>query len=122
MENNTVLEVKSKIITNNEIEIVNNKNKILQDNDLIGTGSKVRIKENGIVIKEYNFILYGDIDGDGKITSIDLLVLQRHILEIEKVEEIYRKAGNINKNGQKPTSIDLLLIQRHILNLKIIQQ
>lgn len=122
MENNTVLEVKSKIITNNEIEIVNNKNKILQDNDLIGTGSKVRIKENGIVIKEYNFILYGDIDGDGKITSIDLLVLQRQILEIEKVEEIYRKAGNINKNGQKPTSIDLLLIQRHILNLKIIQQ
>ena len=67
-------------------------------------------------------MLYGDINGDGKINSIDLLVLQRHILEIEKIEGVAYKAGNINKNGKKPTSVDLLLIQRHILGLKIIEQ
>ena len=67
-------------------------------------------------------MLYGDINGDGKINSVDLLVLQRHILEIQTIEEIFQKAGNINKNGKKPTSVDLLLIQRHILELQIIKQ
>ena len=74
------------------------------------------------MLQEYQIILYGDVNGDGKINSVDLLVLQRHILEIEKFDGIFLKAGNINKNGKKPSSVDLLLIQRHILNLKIIEQ
>ena len=67
-------------------------------------------------------ILYGDVNGDGKINSIDLLVLQRHILEIQKLEGNFLKAGNINKNGKNPSSLDSLLIQRHILELKFIEQ
>lgn len=119
---NTVLDIKQKITTNLEIEIVNNKNHVLSDTDLVGTGSKIQIKENGIILKEYTILLYGDINGDGKISSIDLLILQRHILGIEILEPIYAKAGNIGKNGKKPTSADLLLIQRHILGLKRIEQ
>ena len=65
---------------------------------------------------------YLHVNGDGKINSVDLLVLQRHILEIEKIDDIFQRAGNINKNGKKPTSVDLLLIQRHILELQIIKQ
>lgn len=119
---NTVADVKKMITTDLEIEIVNNKKEILKETDLVGTGSKIKIKENGIVLREYKIILYGDANGDGKIDSIDLLIIQRHILEIEQLEEIYRKASNISKNGKKPTSVDLLFIQRHILGLQIIQQ
>lgn len=119
---NNVSNIKEKIITDLEIEIVNNKNEILDDLDLIGTGSKIRVKENGKILREYKIILYGDANGDGKINTVDLLVIQRHILEIEQIEEIYRKASNINKNGKEPSSFDLLLIQRHILGLQIIEQ
>ena len=70
----------------------------------------------------YEIILYGDVNGDGKINSIDLLVLQRHILELEKIAGIYLKSGNIYKNGKNPSSVDLLLIQRHILGIKQIEQ
>ena len=49
-------------------------------------------------------------------------LIQRHILEIEPLRGIYKKASNINKNGKEPTSIDLLLIQRHILELQFIKQ
>lgn len=119
---NTVTDIKQKITTDLEIEIVNYKNQILKETDLVGTGSKILIKENGKILRQYKIIVYGDADGDGKITSIDLLVLQRHILEIEPIEEIFRKATNINKNGKKPTSLDLLLIQRHILGLQTIEQ
>ena len=120
--NNTVLNIKNLITTDFDIEIVNNKNEILEDLELVGTGSKIRVLENSNLLTEYEIILYGDANGDGKINSVDLLVLQRHILEIEPLKEIYKKATNINKNGNKPTSVDLLIIQRHILGLKIIEQ
>jgi len=121
-EENLVADIRDKITTDLELEIVNYKNQILQDNDKVGTGSKIRVKEDDKVLREYQVIIYGDANGDGKINSIDLLVLQRHILEIEKIEPIFKKACNIAKNGKKPTSIDLLLIQRHILGLQIIEQ
>lgn len=121
-EENSVFDIKNKIETDLEIEIVNNKNQVLKDTDIVGTGSKILIKEDGKVLRKYQIIIYGDANGDGKINSIDLLVLQRHILEIEKIEQIFKKACNISKNGKKPTSVDLLLIQRHILRLKIIEQ
>ena len=119
---NTVKSLKQKITTNSELVFVNNKGVVLKDEDEIGTGSKIQVKENGKLLREYNIIIYGDINGDGKINTIDLLVLQRHILEIERIEDIYTKAGNINKNGNNPNTIDLLLIQRHILGLQIIKQ
>ena len=120
--NNTVSEIKKNIITNLEIEMVNSKNETLSNEDKVGTNCKLQIKENENLLKSYEFILYGDVNGDGRINSVDLLVLQRHILELQFLEPIYQKAGNINKNGKKPTSVDLLLIQRHILGLKSIEQ
>ena len=120
--NNTVEILKQKITTDLELQFVNNKGDILGEEDVIGTGSKIQVKENGNILLEYTIILYGDVNGDGKITSVDLLVLQRHILEIEPLEEIYTKAANIRKTASKPTSVDLLLIQRHILGLQIIEQ
>ena len=120
--NNTVENLKQKITTDLELQFVNNKGDILGEEDVIGTGSKIQVKENGNILLEYTIILYGDVNGDGKITSVDLLVLQRHILEIEQLEEIYTKAANIRKTASKPTSVDLLLIQRHILGLQIIEQ
>ena len=119
---NTVADLKGKITTDLDIEILNNKGELLQDTDIVGTGCIVRIKENGDILRDYKIILYVDVNGDRKINSVDLLVLQRHILEIEKLDEIYKKAGNIRKNGNRPTSVDLLLIQRHILDLQIIEQ
>lgn len=121
-DNNKVSDIKEKVKTDLETQIVNYKNEILQETDTVGTGSKILIKEDGKILRKYQIIVYGDANGDGKINSVDLLVIQRHILEIEPLEDIFRKASNINKNGKKPTSIDLLLIQRHILNLQLIEQ
>lgn len=119
---NLVSDIKSKIECNFPIEIVTKENQVLGNTDIIGTGCKIRIKDNDKSIREYNCILYGDANGDGKIDSIDLLVLQRHVLEIEPLKEIYKIACNINKNGNEPSSVDLLLIQQHILELKNIKQ
>ena len=39
----------------------------------------------------YNEIVSKRGERDGKINSTDLLVLQRHILEIEKLKGVYKK-------------------------------
>lgn len=119
---NTVSDIIQKITTDFEIEIVDKNYKVLTEGDTVGTGSKILVKENGNILREYTILIYGDVNGDGKVNSVDLLVLQRHILGIETLEGIFKKAGNIAKDGKKPTSVDLLLIQRHILGLKIIEQ
>ena len=85
-------------------------------------GSKIKILDGQNVVIEYVIILYGDVNGDGKINSVDLLVLQRHILELKPLTGVFLKAGNIDKTGNRPSSVDLLKIQRHILELKIIEQ
>ena len=119
----TVEQIKNLIQTSYIIEIYNYKNELLKDNQYAGTGSTICFKdENNIIKMEYHIVLYGDVNGDGKINSTDLLVLQRHILEIEMLNGYFKTAGNINKNGKNPSSLDSLLIQRHILGLKLIEQ
>ena len=119
---NTVKDLKNSIKTIFTIKIYNYKGDELKDNELVERVSKIKLFDNTKEIMEYNVVLYGDVNGDGKINSIDLLVLQRHILEIEKFSGVFLKAGNINKNGKNPSSVDSLLIQRHILELQIIKQ
>lgn len=126
-ENRTVEKLLENIFVSEkyQVQIVDKSGNILQSQNLVGTGSKVQIYTNTdskILITEYEIVIYGDVDGNGKINSVDLLKLQRHILELEELDFLSQKAGNINKNGKKPTSMDLLLIQRHILDLKHIVQ
>ena len=119
---NKVSDLQELITTDLELEFQDNKGNILKENDLLGTGSKILVKENGNVLRIYTILIYGDSNGDGKINSIDLLKIQRHILELEKLEGIYLKASSVRKTATKPTSVDLLLIQRHILGYQKIEQ
>ena len=61
-------------------------------------------------------MIYGDSNGDGRITSGDLLKIQRHILSIQLLNAGYLEASDMNGDG-RITSGDLLLCQRRILGL-----
>ena len=78
---NTVEEISKKITSKYELEFVNYKEEKIEGTNKIGTGSMLRIKKEKDIIASYQFILYGDCNGDGKINSVDLLELQRQILE-----------------------------------------
>lgn len=114
----TVGEIKNLINTNLVMEFYNNSGELLKDDSLIGTGYRLCAKDNnGTEIYNYYFILYGDVNGDADINSLDVLVLQKYILEIRQLSGLFLKAGNISKNGELPNALDVLKIQKHILEI-----
>lgn len=88
----------------------------------VATGDRVQIFNNSSQIKmEYTVVIYGDANGDGKISSVDLLVCQLHILKKSSLSGAYLKAADVNKDSSV-SSVDLLVCQRHILKFATITQ
>ena len=113
----------SKMNTNFNIQMYNFNGQRLSANDRMGSGSKIRlIDDAGAVRAQYEVVLYGDVNGDGNIDSIDLLILLRHVLEIETIGGVFYRAGNTLKNGMAPSSVDLMVLIRHILEIESIVQ
>lgn len=93
-----------------------------QNVGLIGTGSKVTITNTqGKVIKEYTCVIYGDVNGDGVISLIDMLYQKRDILCINKLSGAKAIAANVNKKDGI-TIVDMLHVKRQILGIANISQ
>ncbi len=58
----------------------------------------------------------GDLNGDGKVNSLDVLKLQRCILGMETLTAGVQTAADLNGDG-KANSQDLLLLQKKVLGL-----
>ena len=78
------------------------------------------VTENG-EIEVYDFI-YGDVNGDGKITMSDLLSINRHVIKTIPLKGIYLEAGDVNRKGDGATMSDLLAINRHVIGTIMIEQ
>ena len=66
-------------------------------------------------------MIYGDINGDGEISSLDMLYIKRDVLEIKSLTGAYIKAADVNHDGVV-NSIDMLYVKRHVLDIGYIEQ
>lgn len=88
----------------------------------VGTGNKINIYDNANQLKEsYQIVIYGDTNGDGMVDPLDLLRVQKNILGMSSLKDLYFKAGDTSKNGEID-ALDLLQVQKHILGIKEINQ
>ena len=89
-----------------------------KNNAKIATGTKIEYKIGGQVVGSFIGVIKGDLNGDGQIQADDMLIMKRHILELDKnkpLTALQLMAGNITGNGIN--SIGILKMQRHILKL-----
>lgn len=91
------------------------------DAAIVGTGMKVKIFFNAVLLEEYVILVYGDVNGDGKVNSTDITFLKSHVLKRKYLTGKYLTAGDINKDG-KVNSTDYTIMKRHILKLQTISQ
>lgn len=100
----TVEEVKK--VMGESVVVKNANGEVLGADAKIGTGCVIN---DTIVVS-----VLGDVNGDAEADAIDLLLIQRIILNTQRVEEIYWIAGDLNKDGIID-AIDLLLQKRDML-------
>jgi hypothetical protein len=82
--------------------------------DIMKTGDKVSLVYNEKEERVLEVVVYGDTNGDGKLSSVDLLKTQKVILDLGKFESaVYAEAGDFSKDG-KVNSKDLLACQKKI--------
>ncbi len=115
----TVDKLKSGLKASNATITVYNANGSINTGN-VGTGNMVRVS-NGSGATDYTIIVYGDISGDGKVTSLDLLQLKRHIVKASTLKGVYSTAADTSKDGAI-SSLDLLQVKRHIVGAASIQQ
>ena len=94
------------------VSITDSKGNQVANSSLIGTGYKLTITINNET-KTYTFVIRGDTSGDGKINSLDLLQILKHINGDKKLTSSYLKAADTSKDG-KVNSLDLLQVLKHI--------
>lgn len=88
----------------------------------VGTGSILQIKKDNKVVDQYPVVIYGDNNGDGVINIVDLANIQKHILNVSKLQGVYLEAANTKKKGNELTILDLANVQKHILKVSLISQ
>ena len=86
--------------------------------DIMKTGDKVSLVYNEQEERVLEVVVYGDTNGDGKLSSVDLLKTQKVILALGEFESpVFAEAGDFSKDG-KVNSKDLLACQKKILGLE----
>ena len=87
----------------------------------MATGDRVLIAQNGEVKLSYTVVIYGDVNGDGKISTADLFLGQKHILGTASLSNPQAAACDMNRDG-KISTVDLFAGQRHILGISAVSQ
>jgi hypothetical protein len=105
----TVNEIKSSFT--GKFTIVNALGEALKDEDYVGTGCKIIVTENGSSYTAATFLIMGDIDGDGQVSTYDYVRVKRHFMGTLKLEGVYLKAALLS-GRDKVTIADYVLIKR----------
>lgn len=85
-------------------------------NKYIATGDRVTVNVSG---KGYTLtaVVSGDLDGNGKLTPTDYIILRRAILRLTELSDAAAMAADLNANG-KPDSTDYIILRRKLLGVE----
>lgn len=93
-----------------------------EQTETVGTGNKVVIYGmDGSLLAAYEVVILGDLNGDGRISNVDLVRLTKQIIQIDSLTGAALVAADVGCDG-KVSNKDLVAVQKHILNIAQIVQ
>ena len=114
--------IKTKILNAKSDAIVTLKNSsgTIKNSGIIVTGDKVSVMV-GNEGKEYQVIIYGDANGDGKVNAVDYVRIKNTIIGTATLTDVYREAADVNKDG-KVNAVDYVRVKNSIIGTASISQ
>ena len=118
--------IKNKVVYNNDkydLVIKNAGGKNIENDELVGTGTTVNLclKDSNDIIETYTIIIYGDVNGDGKIYATDYVKIKNHIMDTEKLNGVYAIAADVNRDS-KVYATDYVKVKNYIMGTGEISQ
>lgn len=99
--------------TNGIISVIDKNGKEITEDEIVGTGMKIKVTRYGQQI-QLTAVVMGDLDGDGKVSAVDLSTLNQVLLKIIQINGAEFKAADLDDN-KKITATDLSTINNTIL-------
>ena len=104
-------------VQNGTVTVYNSLGSVITGDRQLGTGYTVYLYNNAGEVQEGDYIVVtGDLNGDGRITAVDLLRVQKGLLGVTVMSGAVYQAGDINGDGQV-SALDLLKVQKHLLGV-----
>ena len=90
----------------------------VNDENFVGSGTKVEVYRGNDCVQTYICKLYGDVNGDGKISVMDYVKVKNHILKYKLLtDELFADVADVSDDG-KISVMDYVKIKNDILNVK----
>lgn len=92
----------------------------IEDSFILKTGDTFKVKDN---TRQYTIIIYGDVNGDGRITTLDASMIQKIALKdtntIAKVSKFALEAADVvnDINVHNVTTMDAARVQKYVLGI-----
>ena len=117
IDNGYLLGLSEKVSPESLISLFNNDSDKLSvasnRGDYAGTGSTVKLTVNGTVKDFVTVIVFGDIDGDGTVSSVDYLRIKRNFAGLLNFTTNEFKAADVDEDG-KISSTDYLKVKKYM--------
>ena len=95
------------------VTIKNNDSNVIVGDEKLGTGYIITIN-NGEVEETFRIVIYGDVNGDSKITAVDYVRIKNYIMGSGSLEGAYRLAADVN-NDNNVSAVDYVNIKNYIM-------
>ena len=83
---------------------------------ILKTGQELKITTPSGETETFSLAIKGDVSGDGEITILDLLKVQKHLLKASLLTDEYLVAADTSDDNEV-TILDLLRVQKYILKI-----
>jgi hypothetical protein len=107
----TIEEFVKNVKTNQDVVFTDNQGNVLEEDAIIGTGTVLKVGDSS----QYEIIVIGDTDGDGKNTINDLAQIKLHYTEKKLLEGAYLKAADVDTD-RTVTINDIAKIKLILIN------
>lgn len=85
----------------------------LSNSQTLGTGDILTITKNN-ESKSFRIVIYGDANGDGKISALDYVKIKNYIMSSGDLSGSYKLAADVNKDGNI-TAVDYVNVKNYIM-------